>query len=151
MEPDPHPLRRDRDVPEAVDPLVLDPVGRQGPEPDVIDRDLETDLLVGLDRVRPHDHPRPHPRPDRTAMPSLRRRLDPGRHHSASPRSTVAVTPRPAPTRPRRSSRSVPNPGRSILKPPPWRAKGRVLPPGGLPPHRPDPPEELEGEIDPQM
>ncbi len=121
MEPDVDRLGRDRDVPEAVDPLVLDPERRQAADRDVVGVELEPDFLVGLDRVGPDHHRRPHPRADLAPMPTLRRRLDPRRQHQTSP------TPHPRPSESTRvaSLRLVLDPGRaSIVEQPPPRAQG---------------------------
>ena len=81
MEPDADRLGRNRRVPEAVAPFVLDPVGRQQPQREIVGRKFQRDSLVVLDRVSSDHGSRPHPRSDGPAQAAFRRRFDPGRQY----------------------------------------------------------------------
>ena len=73
-------------MPEAVAAFVLDPVGRQQPQRELIGRKFQRDSLVVLDRVRSDHGSRPHPRSDGPTQAAFCRRFDPGRqcHSMAS-------------------------------------------------------------------
>ncbi len=68
-------------MPEAVAPFVLDPVGRQQPQVELVGRKFQPDALIVLDRMGADDGSRPHPRSDGPAKTAFCRRFDPGRQH----------------------------------------------------------------------
>ena len=114
MEPDADRLGRNGRVPEAVAPFVLDPVGRQQPEGELIGRKFQRDSLVVLDRMSSNHGRRPHPRSDGPTKTAFGRRFDPGRqcHSMASHPYRLHAFER---TRPESLRSSIPS-GRKVTR-----------------------------------